>query len=86
MWIGLDESTKAEVLLRIGALAGWLGGRRTDSEASQETAKNIITQSIEIFETLGMLTERVAEARGDLALCYWREGAYDEARVTLTML
>jgi tetratricopeptide (TPR) repeat protein len=23
-------------------------------------------------------------ARGDLALCYWREGAYDEARVLLT--
>ncbi|MGZ5434438.1 MAG: response regulator [Pyrinomonadaceae bacterium] len=77
----LDEYTKAEVLFRIGALAGWLGGAE-QTPASQETAKNIITQSIEIFQAQG-LTERVAESRGELALCYWREGSYDEARVTL---
>src|SRR6185503_14181664 len=34
------------------------------------------------FEKLG-LVEQVAEARIDLAICYWREGAFDEARVTL---
>jgi len=77
----LDEATRAEVLLRVGALAGWLGG--TDqTEGSQETAKNLITRSIDLFQRLG-LSERVAEARGDLALCYWREGSYDEARITL---
>lgn len=78
----LDDVMKAEVLLRAGALAGWLGGAN-QTEGSQETAKNLITKSIEIFETLGQLV-RVAEARGDLALCYWREGSYDEARITLT--
>src|SRR5207245_1100304 len=36
-----------------------------------------------IFEALGQAA-RAAEARGELALCYWREGAYDEARITLT--
>ncbi len=77
----LDEQTKAEVLLRVGALAGWLGGAN-QTEVSQETAKDLITQSIEIFEELGQ-SARVAEARGDLALCYWREGSYDEARITL---
>src|SRR2546425_3341252 len=77
----LDEATRAEVLLRVGALAGWLGS--TDQAAgSQETAKNLITQSIDLFQHLG-LSERVAEAHGDLALCYWREGSYDEARITL---
>src|SRR5438309_1535947 len=77
----LDEATRAEVLLRVGALAGWLGS--TDqTEGSQETAKNLITRSIDLFQRLG-LSERVAEARGDLALCYWREGSYDEARATL---
>src|SRR5437879_11056321 len=77
----LDEATRAEVLLRVGALAGWLGS--TDqTEGSQETAKNLITQSIDLFQRLG-LSERAAEARGDLALCYWREGSYDEARATL---
>jgi two-component system chemotaxis response regulator CheY len=78
---GLDQQTAAEVLLRVGALAGWLGSAR-QAERSQETAKNLITQSIEIFAGLGE-SERVAEARSDLALCYWREGAFDEARINL---
>src|SRR5438034_1800898 len=77
----LDKAARAEMLLRIGTLSGWLGS--TDQAAgSQETAKNLITQSIGLFQHLG-LAERVAEARGDLALCYWREGSYDEARATL---
>ena len=78
---GLDQVTAAEVLLRVGALAGWLGSA-DQTEGSQETAKNLITQSIEIFEELGQ-SARVAEARGDLALCYWREGSFDEARINL---
>src|SRR5712691_8224874 len=78
---GLDETARGEVLLRVGGLAGWLGS--TDqTEGSQETAKNLITQSIDLFQRLGF-SERVAEARGDLALCYWREGSFDEARATL---
>src|SRR2546425_7287471 len=76
-----DEATKADVLQRVGALAGWLGS--TDqTEGSQERAKDLITQSLDLFQHLG-LSERVAEARGDLALSYWREGSYDEARATL---
>jgi two-component system chemotaxis response regulator CheY len=78
---GLDEATKAEVLLRVGALAGWQGSA-DQTEGSQEAAKDLITQSIEIFEELGQ-SARAAEARGDLALCYWREGSYDEARIHL---
>jgi CheY-like chemotaxis protein/Tfp pilus assembly protein PilF len=78
---GLDELQKAEVLLRIGALAQWLGS--TDHASGvQETAKNILTRSIEIFEEFQQ-SEKVSEARGDLALCYCREGAFDEARVQL---
>src|SRR6266436_4379279 len=77
----LDEATRAEVLLRVGALSGWLGS--TDQAAgNQETAKDLITQSIDLFQQLG-LSERVAEARGDLALSYWREGSFDEARINL---
>jgi len=77
----LDELTSAEVLLRIGNLAGWLGS--TDqATGSQEKAKDFITQSIATFEEF-QLNERIAEARGDLALCYWREGSFDEARVQL---
>jgi CheY-like chemotaxis protein/tetratricopeptide (TPR) repeat protein len=78
---GLEELEKAEVLLRVGALAGWQGS--TDQTAgSQEAAKDLITKSIEIFESRGQFA-KTAEARGDLALCYWREGAFDEARIHL---
>ena len=78
---GLDDATKAEVMLRVGALSGWLGSSR-QTPGSQESAKNLITQSIEILEGLGQ-PERVAEALADLALCYWREGSLDEARIHL---
>src|SRR5262245_41274867 len=53
---GLDESTKAEILLRSGALAG----RFCDVdqiEGRLETAKNLITKSIDIFETLKQLNK-----------------------------
>jgi CheY-like chemotaxis protein/tetratricopeptide (TPR) repeat protein len=75
----LDQATKAEVLLRVGALVGWTG-RGDQAKGSQEEAKNLISQSIAIFEALRE-TRRVAEARCDLAFCYWREGAFDEARI-----
>ncbi|HEX7723366.1 MAG TPA: response regulator [Pyrinomonadaceae bacterium] len=78
---GLEESSGAAVLLRAGAVAGWLGGA-SQAEGAQETAKNLITQSIEIFDRLGD-SKNSAEARGDMALCYWREGSYDESRVQL---
>jgi len=78
---GLDEIAAADVLLRVGSLAGWVGS--TDqTTGSQERAKDFITRSVATFEKLG-LDEKTAEARGDLALCYWREGSFDEARVQL---
>src|SRR5260370_7073249 len=77
----LDEPTQAEILLRVGASAGWLGSAN-QTTGSQEMAKNLITKSIEIFEGLGQY-ERGAEARPDLALCYWREGGFDEAPLHL---
>ncbi|HEX5883546.1 MAG TPA: tetratricopeptide repeat protein, partial [Pyrinomonadaceae bacterium] len=40
------------------------------------------SESASIFGALGMV-EKEAEARVDLAICYWREGALDEARITL---
>lgn len=77
----LDDATKAELLLRAGSLAGWLGSA-DQANGSQEFAKNLITTSVEIFSGIGD-TKKAAEAQGDLALCYWREGSYDEARIHL---
>ena len=79
---GLDGNTAAEVLLQAGVLSGWLGACKQVGDA-QEAAKNLISESATLFESLGE-TSRAAGARGDLALCYWREGAYDEARDLLT--
>jgi tetratricopeptide (TPR) repeat protein len=78
---GLDEIGRAEVLLRAGALSGWLGSAQQITGA-QEIAKDLISEGVGAFEKLG-LVERVAEARVDLAICYLREGAFDEARITL---
>jgi tetratricopeptide (TPR) repeat protein len=76
---GLPARDQAEVLLRVGALTGWLGSSGQISGA-QALAKDLISESIRAFESLGD-HERIAEAQSDLALCYWREGAMDEARV-----
>lgn len=78
---GLDERARAEVLLRTGALSGWIGSSRQVAGA-QEIAKDLISEAARIFESSGD-NERVAETRIDLAICYWREGACDEARVNL---
>ncbi len=78
---GLDERTAAEVLLQVGVLSGWIGASQ-QAKGSQEAAKDLISESASLFESLGELN-RAAAARADLALCYWREGAYSEARVIL---
>jgi CheY-like chemotaxis protein len=77
----LSGAIKGEVLLRIGALAGWLGSA-SQTQGNQERAKDLITRSCEIFEEL-KLRDELYEARCALALCYWREGAFDEARLLL---
>ncbi len=76
---GLEESTAAEVLLQVGALSGWIGATQ-QVQGAQGAAKDLISESAALFEKLGQ-TDRSALARSDLALCYWREGAYSEARV-----
>ncbi len=77
----LDEATGAELLLRAGSVASKLGSAG-QSQGGQEAAKDFITKSIRMFETVGD-NPKVAEAKAELALCYWREGSYDEARIHL---
>lgn len=77
----LEPDTAAEVLLRVGVITGWLGnGNQT--KGSQEDAKNLISESLRIFESLSY-TKKVLEAQTELAYCYWREGEYNEARLIL---
>lgn len=78
---GLDEETAAELLLRAGVLTNWIGGGAR-LEHAHEAAKDLISEGLSLFERLGLF-ERAAEAQAELAHCYWREGAVDEARVLL---
>lgn len=73
----LDEATAAEVLLRAGTLIGWIGSVK-QIKGSQETAKNLISESMRRFEALSV-GEKVAEAQTEIAYCYWRQGAYKDA-------
>jgi tetratricopeptide (TPR) repeat protein len=75
----LDDRLAAEICLRAGAIAGWLGSA-DQIAGSQEAAKNLITRSLAVFQALG-IREKIVEAWSELGLCYWREGSYDEARI-----
>ena len=74
----LSVDTQAEVLWRVGALSGWLGSAN-QIPGAQEFARDLLTESIALFESLDQQDKR-AEAMGDLALCYWRLGAQDNGR------
>jgi len=74
----LPSDTQAELLWRVGSLSGWLGSAN-QIPGAQEFARDLLTESITLFESLGQQDKR-AEAMGDLALCYWRLGAQDDGR------
>jgi tetratricopeptide (TPR) repeat protein len=71
----------AEVLLQCGVLTGWLGRIRS-VRGAQEKAQDLLTEALRKFQSQDR-HEKVAEARYELGVCYWRLGAHDEARVVL---
>jgi len=75
---GLEPSTAAEVLLCAGILTSWIGSKNQIHDA-QELAKNLITQSINYFESSRDVT-KIALAQAEIAYCYYREGTLNEAR------
>ncbi len=79
--VGANECVTAEVLLRVGTLSGWVGSARQLPQA-QEAAKNLLGESQRLFAAQGARSE-AAEAKIELAWCYWREGLYPEARIHL---
>ena len=78
---GFSLPTAAEVFLQCGVLSGWIGSSQHIGGA-QEAAKDLISQALRTFESLGEAA-KVSEAQYELAICYWRLGALDEARVIL---
>ncbi len=79
---GLQEEVAAEVLLTVGILTSWIGSKEGIGNA-QEIAKNLISESSGLYEQIGDF-KQVAASRAEIAYCYFREGALDEARIMLT--
>jgi tetratricopeptide (TPR) repeat protein len=78
----LHASVAAEVLICVGILTSWIGSK-DELEDAQEIAKNLITEGMTFFESIRDI-RRVTAARVEIARCYFREGALNEARTMLT--
>jgi tetratricopeptide (TPR) repeat protein len=78
---GLHPSVVAKVLMTVGILTGWIGSKNQIKDA-QETAKNLITESVTYFESVKDV-RMIAAARTEIAFCYYREGELNEARTML---
>jgi CheY-like chemotaxis protein len=74
----LSPPVAADVILQCGVLSGWLGTTHAVPDA-QARAKDLIFEALRSFED----QKKVSEARYELGICYWREGAYEEARIIL---
>lgn len=78
--VNINPRLNAELLLLCGTLTGWLGSAKQIDV--QEKAMNLITEALEIFQWIKN-QKKVAECQYELGMCYWRIGAFDEARIVL---
>lgn len=78
---GLHPAVAAEVLFCAGTLTSWIGSKN-QIEGAQESAKNLLSESIAYFESVGDVS-KIAAARTEIACCYWLEGGLNEARIML---
>lgn len=79
--IGLSPQSCADLLFTTGELEGFMASAQ-QLPTGQKNAETLLSGSIALFEQLGSPV-RAAEARIELALCYYREGNFDLARSTL---
>lgn len=79
---GLHPSVAAEVLFCAGILTRFIGARDEIKEAN-EWARDLLTESITYHESVQDVF-KIAAVRAELAWCYWRAGALDEARIWFT--
>jgi tetratricopeptide (TPR) repeat protein len=90
LWLGVGErpnvgklppTVAAEVLLQCGALTGLLGNARNVA-GTQEKAQDLLTEAVRRFQAEGRHA-KASEAQCELGACYWRLGAYEEARLIM---
>ena len=70
---GLERNTAGEILLRAGVLTGAIGNK-VQIAASQEIAKNLITESLRVFQSQPLSKEdrRSTDRARAMLLAYWR--------------
>jgi len=78
---GLTNEASAELLLTVGILNAWIASTR-QVQGEQKQAAGLLNGAIALFEQLGNRVKAL-EARIELAGCYYREGLFDVARLTL---
>jgi tetratricopeptide (TPR) repeat protein len=78
---GADQCEQAELMLRYGALIGYLG-HNSQIANSQEQSKDLLTKALAEFIALGD-EEKITECENYIALAYWRLGELNEANVWL---
>ena len=78
---GLTNLAFAELLLVAGTLSGWVASSQR-IPGGRKPAEALLSGSIAIFEQMGE-TKRAAEGRIELACCYYHQGAFDIAELTL---
>ncbi|HXD32108.1 MAG TPA: ATP-binding protein [Pyrinomonadaceae bacterium] len=78
---GLSNRAAAQLLLTAGMLSGWIASTR-QVNGDQKCAEALLNGAIALFDQLGHKV-RAAEARIELAGCYYREGLFDLARATV---
>ncbi|HEX8774520.1 MAG TPA: hypothetical protein VF735_13170 [Pyrinomonadaceae bacterium] len=88
LWVGVGKrpalnfvpQLNAEILLQCGTLSARLGSvKQLDV---QEKAQDLLTEALHIFQALD-IKSKVSETQCELAMCYFRRGSYDEARIVL---
>jgi tetratricopeptide (TPR) repeat protein len=75
--LGLEVS--GEILLCAGILTSWIGNQNQIKDA-HDWARDLLTESIRFYEQTGDV-KKVAQAQTEIAYCYFRSGAVDEARI-----
>jgi len=81
---GLEDLAAAELFFTAGVLSGWVGTTR-QIYGGQKSAESLLNAAIVLFERLEE-EGYAAEARIELATCYYRQGLFDLARETVRCL
>jgi tetratricopeptide (TPR) repeat protein len=70
--------TAGEILLQCGVLSSLLGNAQ--ASLAQEKAKDMVSEARRLFQSCDNLS-KISEANCELGGCYFRAGAYEEARI-----